>query len=96
MFTFLHSTFGHCRKKSTRRPLGAIGLCLAALIVSLTRSAHSQVFDSFDSVRPQFRLWQSDAKAQLLPNQKTEPSVESIAIAYGNGTFAHLIYPHVV
>ena len=93
MFTFLHSTFGHCRKKSTRRPLGAIGLCLAALIVSLTRSAHSQVFDSFDSVRPQFRLWQSDAKAQLLPNQKTEPSVESIAIAYGNGTFAHLIYP---
>ena len=93
MFTFLYSTFGLCCKKSTRRPLGATGLFLAALMVSFARSAHSQVFDSFDSVRPQFRLWQSDAKAQLLPNQKTEPSVENIAIAYGNGTFAYLIYP---
>ena len=92
MFPFLHYTFPLCCKKSTRRPFRAVGLCLA-IILCPVRVAPAQIFDSFDSTRPQFRLWTSDSNAQLVPTKRSEPGIEAIGISYGNGTYAHLIYP---
>jgi hypothetical protein len=93
MFLFLYYTFRFCCKKSTLRPFIASRLGLAALIVCIARSGHAQVFETFDSSRPRFQLWHSDAKAQLSETPKTEPGVEVLDVSHGNGSFAYLIYP---
>lgn len=68
-------------------------LALWVVLTHLESLAQSQIYETFDTPRPQFRLWQSDAKAQLLPTRKNDPDLEVIEVAYGNGSYVHLIYP---
>ena len=101
MFLFLHYSFALCCKKSTQEPLSAIGLFLRpqyvfamfVLHLALATSANAQVSDSFDDPQTKFRLWQSDAKAQLSPSRKTEPGLEVIETSFGTGSKVFLIYP---
>ena len=101
MFLFLHYSFALCCKKSTHEPLGATGLFLRCRIaatmfllhIALAAHASAQVSDSFDDPQPRFRLWQSDARAQLSPSRKTEPGVEVIETSFGLGSKVFLIYP---
>ncbi len=101
MFLFLHYSFAICCKKSTHQPLNAIGLLLHWRIVvamfffhiAFAQPANAQVSDSFDEPQPKFRLWQSDARAQMSPSRKTEPGVEIIETSFGTGSKVFLIYP---
>ncbi len=101
MFLFLHYSFAICCKKSTLQPRSAIGLFLHWRIVAamfcfhivFAQDANAQVSDSFDEPQPKFRLWQSDARAQLSPSRKTEPGVEIIETSFSTGSKVFLIYP---
>jgi hypothetical protein len=101
MFPFLHYTFGLCRKKSTRVPHGAfrelvshsLRVTFGLVFLFWSSNCDAQVFESFDSSRAKFRLWNSDANAIVTPTKKTEPGVEVIEVTFGNGSFVHLIYP---
>ncbi|MEQ1826684.1 MAG: hypothetical protein ABL921_12095, partial [Pirellula sp.] len=93
MIPILHLRFRLCCKKSTRLLNNAFALTLAAAIVCLGVSGNAQVYDSFDTTRPQFQVWYSDTRAQLLPVTKTEPGVELIEVSNDNGSFAYLVYP---
>ncbi len=101
MFLILHYPSAFCCKKSTRGPLATAGLFFRSRIVgwviffilATTHNAKAQLFDSFDESQPKFRLWQSDAKAQLSPFRKTEPGLEIIETSFGTGSKVYLIYP---
>ena len=100
MFLFLHYSFALCCKKSTLGPPSAIGqfFCFRpALLIFFTlvspQFASAQIFDSFDDTRQKFRLWESDAKAQLAPFRRTEPGLEVIEPSFGKGSKVYLIYP---
>ena len=101
MFPFLHYSFALCCKKSTAWPLKTTALFFRWRIVALvtffnivtSHNASAQLFDSFDESQPKFRLWQSDAKAQLSPFRKTEPGLEIIETSFGTGSKVYLIYP---
>ena len=99
MFRFLHYSFAHCCKKSTRSPLGASGgslrwwtLGILLLINVSFRTASAQVFDSFDDPSQKFQLWQNDAKAVMLPFRKTEPGVEIIETSFGTNNTVYFVY----
>ena len=101
MFLILHYSFALCCKKSTRRPLEAVGLLfpwrivawVIFFIIATPNNAKAQLFDSFDGSQPKFRLWQSDAKAQLSPFRKSEPGLEIIETSFGTGSKVYLLYP---
>lgn len=81
-------------KNRMRIPAGWVRVLFVLLVFAMqTRVARAQLFDSFDSTRPKFRLWNSDANAQLTPANKTEPGAENIEVSFGTGSYVHLIYP---
>lgn len=100
MFLFLHYSFGLCCKKSTRWPVIGFGVFLrwrtaGILIFTLFAnlpSGNAQEFDPFDEPRQKFRLWYSDAKAQLSRIRQTEPGVELIEASFEHGTKVYLTY----
>ena len=100
MFLFLHYSFGLCCKKSTRWPNIGSGEFLrwqaeAILIFTLLAtlpSVNAQVFDTFDEPVQKFRLWDSDAKAQLSKFRRTEPGLEIVEASFERGTKVYLTY----
>lgn len=102
MFLFLHYSFALCCKKSTLGPHSAIGQLLRwplparlvfLFVLTAPQIASAQIFDSFDDTRQKFRLWESDAKAQLAPFRRTEPGLEIIEPSFKKGSKVYLIYP---
>ena len=100
MFLFLHYSFGLCCKKSTQCPVIGSGKFLrwqtaSILIFTLLAtlpSGNAQVFDTFDEPVQKFRLWESDAKAQLSKFLRTEPGLEIVEAAFERGTKVYLTY----
>ena len=101
MFLFLHYSFAFCCEKSTLCPFNATGQGFrwtTLLFVVLSILAHqpiacAQVYDSFDDPRQKFRLWKSDAGAQLAEFRKTEPGEETIQASFRTGSEVYLMYP---
>ncbi len=100
MFRFLHYSFALCCEKSTHSPFGASrqtllasGLVILLTAVLLQNLATAQVLDSFNDPTQKFYLWDNDAKAVLLPFNKSEPGNEIIQASFGTGSRVFLVYP---
>lgn len=93
MFPRLHHSFALCCKKSTPGPHGTLGLTFVCAVMLFCPPARGQVYETFDSTTPKFRLWISDTRALLSAIPKSEPGVESLEVTVGQGAYTYLLYP---
>lgn len=63
-------------------------------LVDLDRQRlQAQLVETFDRPGPYFSLWRDDCSAQLIPQRRPEPGVETIEVRYRSGTHVHLVMP---
>ncbi len=96
MIRFLHSLFGLCCKKSTVGPSMRVRQSVLVAIVAigtLPDTVRGQFLETFDRPGEYFQLWRHDCRARVTRPSQVEPGVETLEVAFGNGTHAQLVLP---